>query len=91
MLQLYIHALSEIRNHDPSVRESEDSSYLTPRGHCDRQATGIVSNKTMVIKQLVLPELEAGRTVPSLFSSVQLEVHYPMSYSLRATNCDANP
>jgi hypothetical protein len=28
-----IHALSGIRTHDPSVRESEDSWYLRPRGH----------------------------------------------------------
>jgi hypothetical protein len=27
----YIHALSEIRTHDPSVRASEDSSRLRPR------------------------------------------------------------
>jgi hypothetical protein len=32
-----IHALSGIRNHDPGVRASEDSSCLRPRGHCDRQ------------------------------------------------------
>jgi hypothetical protein len=31
-----IHALSAIRTHDPSVRASEDSSCLTPRGHCGR-------------------------------------------------------
>jgi hypothetical protein len=31
-----IHALSRIRTHDPSVRSSEDSSCLRPRGHCDR-------------------------------------------------------
>jgi hypothetical protein len=31
-----IHALSGIRNHDLSVRTSEDSSCLRPRGHCDR-------------------------------------------------------
>jgi hypothetical protein len=31
-----IHALSGIRTHDPTVRASEDSSYLSPRGHCDR-------------------------------------------------------
>jgi hypothetical protein len=30
-----IHASSEIRTHDPSVRASEDSSCLRPRGHCD--------------------------------------------------------
>jgi hypothetical protein len=34
-----IHALSGIRTHDPSVRESEDSSCLRPRGHCDRLHT----------------------------------------------------
>jgi hypothetical protein len=31
-----IHALSGIRTNDPSVRASEDSSYLKPRGYCDR-------------------------------------------------------
>jgi hypothetical protein len=33
----YIHVLSWIRTHDPSVLASEDSSCLRPRGHCDRQ------------------------------------------------------
>jgi hypothetical protein len=28
--------LNGIRTHDPSVRASEDSSCLRPRGHCDR-------------------------------------------------------
>jgi hypothetical protein len=31
-----IHDLSGIRSHDPSVRASEDSSCLRPRGYCDR-------------------------------------------------------
>jgi hypothetical protein len=31
-----IYALSGIRTHDPSVRVSENSSCLRPRGHCDR-------------------------------------------------------
>jgi hypothetical protein len=31
-----IHALSGIRNHDPSVRAAEDISCLRTRGHCDR-------------------------------------------------------
>jgi hypothetical protein len=31
-----IHALSGIRTHDPSVRANEYSSYLRPRGDCDR-------------------------------------------------------
>jgi hypothetical protein len=32
-----INALSGIRTHDPSVRASEDSSCLRPRGHCQRR------------------------------------------------------
>jgi hypothetical protein len=32
-----IYALSWIRTHDPSVRTMEDSSFLRPRGHCDRE------------------------------------------------------
>jgi hypothetical protein len=32
-----IHALSGFRTHEPSVRASEDSSCLRPRGHCDGQ------------------------------------------------------
>jgi hypothetical protein len=31
-----IHALNVIRTHDPSVRASEDSLCLCPRGYCDR-------------------------------------------------------
>jgi hypothetical protein len=34
-----MHALSGIRNHDPSVRASEDSSCFRPRGYCDRPST----------------------------------------------------
>jgi hypothetical protein len=30
------HALSGIRNHDPSVRATEDSSCLRPCGYCER-------------------------------------------------------
>jgi hypothetical protein len=33
-----IHALSGIRSHDASVRATEDSSRIRPRGHCDRQS-----------------------------------------------------
>jgi hypothetical protein len=32
-----IHALREIRTHDPGVRASEDSSCLIPRWYRDRQ------------------------------------------------------
>jgi hypothetical protein len=34
-----IHASSGIRNNDPSVPASEDSSCLRPGGHCDRPRT----------------------------------------------------
>jgi hypothetical protein len=32
-----IHALCGIQTHNPSLRASEDSSRLRPRGNCDRQ------------------------------------------------------
>jgi hypothetical protein len=32
-----IRALSQIRTHDPSVREGKDSSCLRPRGNCDQR------------------------------------------------------
>jgi hypothetical protein len=35
------HASSEIQTHDPSVRANEDSSCLTPHGHCVRLNEGI--------------------------------------------------
>jgi hypothetical protein len=44
-----IHVLSRIRTHDPSVRASEDSSCLRPRGHCDRAQSS-----------LSMPNLELG-------------------------------
>jgi hypothetical protein len=34
-----IHALSEIRTHDHSVRVDEESSYLRPSGDCDQHIT----------------------------------------------------
>jgi hypothetical protein len=45
-----IHALSGIRTHDPSVRASEDSSCLRPRGHRDWQLAYL----TWVIIELYL-------------------------------------
>jgi hypothetical protein len=38
-----IYALSGIRTHDPSVRASEDSSFLRPRCYCDRLCTMLCS------------------------------------------------
>jgi hypothetical protein len=43
-----IHALSGILTHDPSVRASEDSSCLRPRGHCDRQEACIAYENFLV-------------------------------------------
>jgi hypothetical protein len=33
---LNIHALGGIRTHDPSIQTTEDSTWLRPRGYCDR-------------------------------------------------------
>jgi hypothetical protein len=54
-----IHALSGIRTHGPSVRASEDTSCLRPRGCCDRRpymllyvimyTTDISDNKNRII------------------------------------------
>jgi hypothetical protein len=44
-----IHALSGIRAHDPSVRASEDSSCLRPRGHRDRRGWGIPQTQFCLI------------------------------------------
>jgi hypothetical protein len=43
--QTYTHALSGIRTQDPSVRASEDSSCLRPRGNCDRHRLYILCVK----------------------------------------------
>jgi hypothetical protein len=40
-----IHALSGIRTHDPSVLASEATSWLRPRGHCDRLSTYMLHKK----------------------------------------------
>jgi hypothetical protein len=40
-----IHASSGIRNHDPSVRTSENMLYLRSRGRCDRVGYWVMSRK----------------------------------------------
>jgi hypothetical protein len=45
-----INALSEIRIHDPSVRASEESSWLRPRGYCDRQHYSFTSFNIRVLE-----------------------------------------
>jgi hypothetical protein len=41
-----IHASSGIRTHDPSVWAGKDGSWLTPRGHCERQQYQITKENT---------------------------------------------
>jgi hypothetical protein len=41
--RIYIHASSEIRSHDPSIRAAEDSTCLRKRGHWDRLHNRIYS------------------------------------------------
>jgi hypothetical protein len=57
-----IHALSGISTNDPSVRASEGSSCLRPRGHCDRRS------KINTIK-------EHTETVTDISVEVGLEVY----------------
>jgi hypothetical protein len=47
-----IHASSEIRTHDPSVRSGEDGSCLRPRGHCDRPEPNYFHNNWGVCRNL---------------------------------------
>jgi hypothetical protein len=53
-----INALSGIRIHDLSVLASEDSSYLRPRGHRDRQIiiTLLLSKKTLLSNKHAKPK-----------------------------------
>jgi hypothetical protein len=48
----YIHALSGIRTHDPSVHAREDSSYLGTRGHCHLATPQQPTNIYVVIFQV---------------------------------------
>jgi hypothetical protein len=55
------YALSGIRTHDPSVRASEDSSYLRPRGHCDRHRPCIqIKNITSYKLKRILKRFRAS-------------------------------
>jgi hypothetical protein len=45
-----IHAFSGIRTHDSSFRESEDSSCLTPRGHCEGLEGSLPCQKNKSLK-----------------------------------------
>jgi hypothetical protein len=49
-----IHALSGIRTHNLSIRVSEDSSCLRPRGHCDWHMHCIFDESNKDIRFLTL-------------------------------------
>jgi hypothetical protein len=51
-----IYALNGIRTHDPSVRASEDSSCLRPRGHCD-QRTDVHKFKSSLKREMTMPAI----------------------------------
>jgi hypothetical protein len=57
-----IHALRGIPTHDPSVRASEDSSCLRPRGYCDRLYARIVNTNhlSVIISRLNNVTLQKG-------------------------------
>jgi hypothetical protein len=46
--------LSWIRIHDPSIRENEDSSYLTPHGYRDRLQ---LSLRTFIFSNILFPNI----------------------------------
>jgi hypothetical protein len=54
-----IHALCGIRAHDPSVRASEDSSCLRPRGHCDRPSVWIYMGQ-LLFAQVTCIQIQKG-------------------------------
>jgi hypothetical protein len=47
-----IHAVSGIRTHDHSIRESEHSSWLRPPGYRDRTVSGY-SSKVLIVRHYV--------------------------------------
>jgi hypothetical protein len=49
------YALTGIRTHNPSVQETEDSSYLRPRGYCDRRLEGLGQLKNPVTSSGIEP------------------------------------
>jgi hypothetical protein len=48
-----VHTSNGIRTHDPSVRVSKDSSYLRPRGYCDRLIL-ITYNCPIILLDIIL-------------------------------------
>jgi hypothetical protein len=62
----HIHALSRIRNHDPSVRAVEDSTCLRQRGHWDRLFIIII---IIIIIRYTMWELGFLFAITSIFKS----------------------
>jgi hypothetical protein len=58
-----IHAFSGIRSHDPSVRASEDSSSVRPRGYCNRRVHHIEPAINKRKYSLPVPEGSQGSVV----------------------------
>jgi hypothetical protein len=86
-MQTDIHALSEIRIHDPSVRAGEDGSCLRPRGHCDRHIGQIPAKNelsqthfTVYIKYQISLKSEIDSVVSELKHEDELT---DTTYSLR--------
>jgi hypothetical protein len=67
-----IHGLSGIRTHDPSVRASEDSSYLRPRGHCDWH---------YAIIQFLILRSGTGKLLHGTCSTIQTTTDLPLRSS----------
>jgi hypothetical protein len=71
--QTNIHVLSGIRIHDPSVRGSENSSFLRPCGHCDRPTIFMPNEKTKTkTEAITLVNCFRFRMVSELGSQLQV-------------------
>jgi hypothetical protein len=68
-----IHVLNGIRNYDPRVRASEDSSCLRPRGHCDRQI--IVISLQYLYRKMNITDCSVRQ------AEARTEVHHSLLYS----------
>jgi hypothetical protein len=65
-----IHALSGIRTHDPSVRESEERSCLRARGHCDRRLYFHMHNSNE--RNAAISEDKTSRNIPYYWSLLRI-------------------
>jgi hypothetical protein len=70
-----MHASSEIRTHDPRVRENEHDSFLRPRGRCDRLPNRLIAINIIHVRII-------GEDIKLLSFSLRNYLHHPVISSL---------